>query len=160
MVAVGVGVGVWLLASDGSQQAAKPSDDPVQFLRGVVRQIASNDFGGAWEKLHPTQQRVATREDYVNCEQLTPAPGHVDWIKFLGRKEERITVAGEKGTVPSEAVKFRLKLFEPVLQKSDFWKFTVHAVAVDGQWRWILPPAVYEKYRTRACFQSPPVPDQ
>jgi hypothetical protein len=82
VIAVGVGLAVWASARDGSA-AKQPTDDPALFLRGVVSRIADNDYGAAWEQLHPAQQRVATRTAYVRCEQLTPIPGHLDWVRVV-----------------------------------------------------------------------------
>jgi hypothetical protein len=148
-IAIGVGVGVW--ASGGGGSDKQPPDDPAVFLRGIVSGIAANDYGTVWQKLHPAQQRVATRAVYVRCEQLTPIPGHLDWIRVIAAKDERITVPGDAGMVDSKAVTFRLKLSEPVLKQSVIVTKTAHAVAVDGSWRWILTPERFGIYRTKSC---------
>lgn len=141
-----------LAAGCGSGSAAKqPADDPAVFLRGIVTSIAANDYGTAWQRLHPAQQRVATRTAYVRCEQLTPIPGHLDWIRVVSAKDVRINVPGDTGTVDSKAVTLRLKLSEPVLKQSVIVTKTVHAVAVDGRWRWILTPARFGSYRSKSC---------
>jgi hypothetical protein len=148
-IAVGVGVAVWAGGSDDG--AKQPSDDPAVFLRGIVSQIANNDYDGVWPSLHPAQQRVATRTLYVRCEQLTPIPGHLDWIRLAATKDERIEVPGDRGTVDSKAVTFELKISEPVLKEAMVRKVTAHAVAVDGRWRWILNSARFGTYRAKAC---------
>ncbi len=149
-LAVGVGLAVWATGRDGAA-AKQPTDDPVVFLRSVVSSIAANDYGAAWEHLHPAQQRVATRGAYVRCEQLTPIPGHLDWIRLVGMKDERIIVPGDRGVVDSKAITLRLKLSEPVLKDSVIVTKTVHAVAVDGRWRWILTPQRFGIYRSKSC---------
>jgi hypothetical protein len=148
-IAVGVGVAVWAAIRD--DEPKKAAGDPVVFLRGIVSRIADNDYAGVWPSLHPAQQRVATRSVYVSCEALTPIPGHLDWIKLVRAKDERITVPGDEGTVTSKAVTFRLKLSEPLLDESVVVTQTVHAVAVDGRWRWILSPKRFGIYRSRSC---------
>jgi hypothetical protein len=150
-IAVGVGVGVGVWASEDGGSASPPAEDPAVFLRGIVSGIAANDYGAVWQRLHPAQQRVATRAVYVRCEQLTPIPGHLDWIRVVAAKDERITVPGDAGMVDSKAVTFRLKLSEPVLKESVIVTKTVHAVAVDGNWRWILTPERFGIYRTKSC---------
>jgi hypothetical protein len=147
--AVGVGIAVWAGGRDDDPR--QPTADPVVFLRGIVSRIADNDYDGVWPSLHPAQQRVATRTVYVNCEAMTPIPGHLDWIRLVGAKDEQISVPGDRGTVPSKAVTFRLKLSEPVLDESVIVTQTVHAVAVDGEWRWILSPKRFGIYRSRSC---------
>jgi hypothetical protein len=147
--AVGVGLAVW--AGGRHDEATQPAGDPVVFLRGIVTHIADNDYERIWPSLHPAQQRVATRTVYVNCEALTPIPGHLDWIRLVRAKDEQINVPGDRGIVPSKAVTFRLKLSEPVLDESVIVTQTVHAVAVDGRWRWILSPTRFGIYRSRSC---------
>ncbi|HEY7604581.1 MAG TPA: hypothetical protein VH760_09990 [Gaiellaceae bacterium] len=148
-IAAGVGLAVWAAGRDHGSK--RPSGDAVVFLRGIVSQIADNDYAGVWPSLHPVQQRVATRSTYVTCEALTPIPGHLDWVRLVRRKIERITVPGDRGVVDSEAVTFRVKLSEPVLKQSVIVTQTVHAVAVDGRWRWILSPKRFGIYRSKAC---------
>jgi len=147
--AVGVGLAVW--AGGRHDEATQPVGDPVVFLRGIVTRIADNDYDRIWPSLHPAQRRVATRTVYVNCEALTPIPGHLDWIRLVRSKDEQINVRGDRGIVPSKAVTFRLKLSEPVLDESVIVTQTVHAVAVDGRWRWILSPKRFGIYRSRSC---------
>jgi hypothetical protein len=156
-IAVGAGVAVW---AGGRSDTKQPSADPALFLRGIVSQIAANDYGAVWQKLHPVQQRVATRTAYVRCEELSPIPGHLDWIRLVGTKDERITVPGDKGVVDSKAVTFRLKLSEPVLKESVTVTKTVHAVAVGGEWRWILTPERFGIYRSKACPGAAPTQTQ
>ena len=156
-IAVGVFLAVWLGGRDGAA-AKPPTDDPAVFLRGIVSSIAANDYDKVWLKLHPAQQRVATRTLYVRCEQLTPIPGHLDWIRVVRSKDERITVPGDTGTVDSKAVTLRLKLSEPVFKQSVVVTKTVHAVAVDGHWRWILTPQRFGIYRTKTCPGASPPP--
>jgi hypothetical protein len=151
LIALGAGLGVWLATGSSSSKAAKPTDDPVAFLRGVVRKLAANDYDGAWLTLHPAQQRVATRTVYVHCEQLSPIPGHLDSIKLVGTEDERITVPGDSGVVDSKVARFLLTISEPVLKERVPVRVTAHAVAVDGRWRWILPAARFAPYRANTC---------
>ncbi len=153
VAAVGVGLGVWLTGR-GDSAVAQPADDPVAFLRGVVTKIAANDYEAAWLTLHPAQQRVATRQAYVHCEQLSPIPGHLDSIRLVRSVTERISVAGGDRAVDSKAATFRVKITEPALKDEVVVPMTVHAVAVDGHWRWILSPKRFELYRSKSCFEA------
>jgi hypothetical protein len=153
LVAVGTGVAVWFVGSSGGD-SARPADDPVVFLRGVVTKIAANDYGAVWQTLHPAQQRIATRDAYVQCEQLSPIPGHLDSIRLVKAATERIAIAGDDGQVESEAATFRVRISEPVLNDAVVVPMTVHAVAVKGQWRWILSPKRFELYRSKSCVGS------
>jgi uncharacterized protein YchJ len=154
LIAVAVGLGVWLVAGDGSSNNARPAADPVAFLRSVVAKIAANDYDHVWQTLHPSQQRVATKQQYVQCEQLSPIPGRLDSIELVRSQPERIAVAGgeAQGEVDSEAATFRVTITEPTLNDRVVVPMTVHAVAVDGRWRWILSPKRFDLYRTKSCF--------
>ncbi len=139
---------VWLATRGGSSQ---PSADPVVFLRGIVTRIASNDYASVWPKLHPAQQRVVPQGEYVRCEELTPIPGRLDWIRLVKSADERITVPGDDGVVDSKAVTFRLKLTSVAVGSSVVVTQTVHAVAVGGEWRWILTAKRFASYRAKTC---------
>jgi hypothetical protein len=151
-VAVAVGLAVWLLAG-GDSTNAQPKEDPVAFLDGIVRGIVANDYGRVWQSLHPAQQRVAKRDAYIACEHRTQIAARLDWIKPLRAVNQQISVAGDGGgPVQSKAVTFELKL---VGEQQPF-PVTVHAIAVDGRWRWILTPRRFETYRSGACPQAEP----
>lgn len=156
------GVTIWLSTrGDGGPSrsaAGQPSDDPVVFLRGVVREIASDHYARAWRTLHPAQQRVASQREYVRCELQTPIGGRLDWIRVVRVFDEPVIVAGGEATpVASKAVTFRLRLSQSSLGASEVVTHTVHVVAVGGRWVWILPPRRFAFYRSGTCAK-PPVP--
>ncbi len=98
----------------GSGSAAKPKDDPVAFLKGVVGQIVRNDYANAWSTLHPAQQRVVSKQDYVRCELQTKVIGHLDSLTVVRAFDDLVIVAGAGARpVPSKVVTFRLRLSEP-----------------------------------------------
>jgi hypothetical protein len=156
VVAVSAGLAVWLTGLGSSGKATvQPADDPVVFLRGIVRGIAGNDYEAIWPSLHPAQQCVATRGLYVRCEQRDPVVGRLDGITVIRALDQRIAVAGAAGNVvDSKAVTFRLKLTEATGRTSGV--VTVHAVAVEGHWRWILTPSRFEVYRSGVCPTTVP----
>lgn len=155
--ALGAGLSVWLVAGGGSSAASRPKEDPVAFLRGIVSSIAANDYEHVWPSLHPAQQRVATRGLYVRCERLDPVVGELKGITVVRALDERIAVAGAgDDLVDSKAVTFRLKLSD--VTGESFGLVTVHAVAVQGHWRWILTPDRFAVYRSGGCPTTPPPP--
>ena len=143
-------------SSGGSGNAAQPKDDPVQFLRGVVAQIVGNDYADAWQTLHPAQQRVVSKRDYVRCELQTKIVGHLDSLTLVRAFDDFVLVAGGGvRPVKSKVATFRLRLSEPGVGVITF-THSVHAIAVGGHWRWILTPHRYELYRLGGCSQAPP----
>jgi hypothetical protein len=153
------GLAVWLASRDGGSANARPKDDPVVFLSGIVRAVAANDYERVWPTLHPAQQRIATRPLYVRCEQLSPVAGHLDSLKVVRAVNRRISVAGAgEDLVDSKAVTFEVTLSEGSTGASVVVRQTAHAVAVDGRWRWILSPRRFATYRSGDCPTDAPPP--
>jgi hypothetical protein len=124
--------------------------DPADFMSTLYGQIARNDYADAWLTLHPVQQRVASKTAYVTCESQSPIPGKLAALKILGVSDERVSVAGQPGTVAGKAVRVRLSIAQagsdPVVLVH-----TGHAVAVGGHWTWILPAERFAEYRAGRC---------
>lgn len=144
------------VALGAQHTTARPNGNATAFLRNVVMLIARNDYAVAWQTLHPAQQLVAPLAEYVSCESQSPIPGRLDWIKVLRVRNERIVVPGTSDLATTVAVTFRLRISDPTLGASVRVTHTVHAVPVDGRWRWMLPAHRYEMYRTDACGYTPP----
>jgi hypothetical protein len=158
-LAIGAGVGGWVASRGGPGRTAQPKDDPVVFLRGIVGRIARNDYAAVWPTLYPAQQRVATRENYVRCEAEDPVVGRLESLTLVTQLDERIVVAGAgSALVDSKAVTFRMKLSDS--SGESFANVTVHAVAVDGHWRWILKPSRFAVYQAGGCPKTAPAPQR
>jgi hypothetical protein len=113
--------------------------DPVAFLRATVAQIAANDYAEAWNTLEPVQQGLVPQTRYVRCESASPIPGVLSSLRELGVRHEELHVAGTSGRFDAVAVTFRIVISEPALHESVAVVHTVHAVAREGRWAWILP---------------------
>jgi hypothetical protein len=61
---------VLALAGCGGSSSAAPKADPRQAALKVLDQIVHNRYTEAWDDLHPTDQGVAPRAEYVGCEQV------------------------------------------------------------------------------------------
>ena len=76
-------------------------------------------------------------------------------IKVLRVFDERIRIAGGQRKVPTRAVRVRVAIAAP-----SFPQFpvavdqTFHAVAVNGQWKWILSGDQYAYYSEGTCPYS------
>jgi hypothetical protein len=155
-VAVAAGAAFATVSVAAVTQSGRTLGDPVVFLKGVVRQIAGNDYAGAWQTLAPVQKRLVPEREYVRCESASPIPGRLASINVLRTYEEPVVVAGTgAGPVPARAVTFRLTITEPALRQSVVVTHTVHAVAAGGRWAWILPPARFELHRSGTCGARP-----
>jgi hypothetical protein len=130
--------------------AGRPSQDPAAFLSRVVAQIVRNDYAHAWSTLHPAHQRVAPRSEYVDCEMLTPFTATLRSVEVLSVKNVRLRISGLARRVSTAAVRLRLRTVEAGTGVS-VGIATLHAIRVNGRWRWVLTPERYELYRLNAC---------
>jgi hypothetical protein len=71
-------------------------------------------------------------------------------VDVLETYEEPVLLEGS-GTVDSTAVTLRFSYDNPLTGKPAEEHATVHAVAVDGEWKWILRPEDYGAYVKGDC---------
>jgi hypothetical protein len=155
LAAVAAGAAFTTVGVAGLTGTAKPAGDPVVFLRGVVRQIAANEYARVWQTLAPDQQRLVPKAEYVRCESASPIPGRLAWIKVVRSYEEPVAVAGTGDAVTSRAVTFRLKIADASLHAAVVVTHTVHAVPSGSRWAWILPAPRLELHRSGTCGAKP-----
>ena len=139
----------------GITQRGTARGDPVAFLKGVVREIAANDYSSVWQTLAPAQQRLVPESEYVRCESASPIPGHLTSLLVVRAFDEPVAVAGAETTVASKAVTFRLTITEAALHESVVVTHTVHAVPAGARWAWILPPDRFQLHRSGTCGADP-----
>ena len=139
-------------------QGGRPHENPAAFARHIVELIADNRYAAAWASLHPDHQRVAPRSVYVSCELQSPIPGHLDSVNVVRVYDAPAGLGGGR-FVSSKAVVVRIEISAgaassaPPVVVND----TVHAVPVNGRWRWILPTQRLEEYRTGHCPDGAPL---
>lgn len=146
VAAVIVGV-VFVTRDDG------PSGDPGVFAVDVVRLIVENRYGEAWADLHPIDQRVASKGEYVVCENrsrftaafVRATPGVVT--------DEAVGL-GNGRFVRSKAVEVRVTLKEQDLAPFVV-RHTMHVVRSGSKWTWILPSWRYVDFRDGRCSSAP-----
>lgn len=152
---IALGVAVAALAGAGLAQAdrgLRPAEPAGAYMTGIVKEKLANQYDIAWDSLYPAHQRVASRDAYIACESLTPPAGDLVAIKVQRVYDERIAVAGVARKVMTRAVRVRVVIASPV-----FTPFpvaivqTFHAIAVQGQWRWILSRDQYAYYSSGSC---------
>ena len=129
----------------GTSHSSTPKADPRQVAQNVLDLIVHNRYTQAWSSLHPSDQAVAPRGEYVNCESRSPVIAVPTSVKVVAVRDESVGI-GDGSFLESKAVDLRLGFTGGfhVVQ-------TVHLVAANGQWRWILPPAKYREYKADTC---------
>jgi len=146
------------LAAPEPAAAATPQASPVAFLETLIAQVVDNDYGRAWQTLHPAHQLVAPLREYVRCEELSPIPGRLTAIAVVAVRDEQLRIAGA-APVDSKAVSLRITIRNMATGQRQAVATTFHAVAVDGRWRWVLPRPRYALYRANACGAGGPPTD-
>ena len=95
------------LTGCGGSSSAVPRDDSQKAALKVLDQIVHNRYTEAWDDLHPADQAVAPRGEYVTCESRSPVISIPRSVRAVGIKDESIGL-GDGSFVPSKAVALRL----------------------------------------------------
>jgi hypothetical protein len=143
-------------SSQAMTTAAKaPDQDPGDFYKDLVNQQALGQYGRAWDSLHPFHQAVVSRARYVDCQsQNDTGTFTIEKTEVLDQYDEPVRIPGQTKDVPSKAVTLRLTIGGGGLEKPGTYTQTAHAVAVDGQWRWILKSVDFRAYKAHRCPPS------
>jgi hypothetical protein len=158
VVVAALALGATAPASSDSSPAQRPAAEhppaeSVVFLQRVLGQIVRNEYARAWSTLNPAQRDAIARDDYVQCELLSPIVGHLDWINAMRVVGKPIVVAGGSGEkVLAQAVTFRLQISRRSPRSTEVVVHTAHAVAADGRWTWVLPAQRFALHRSGACL--------
>jgi hypothetical protein len=151
---ISVAVAALALAAVAAAQAnrgVRPAEPAGKYMKSVVKQKLGNDYELAWESLYPRHQRIASLEAYTACESLTAPAGNFVAIKVLRTFNERIRIAGESRKVKTKAVRVRVAVAVATFPFPIMIDQTFHAIAVKGQWKWILSADQYEYYSEGTC---------
>jgi hypothetical protein len=122
----------------GGQQSA------ADFIRQVTTQFSLGQTGPLWDTLHPADQAVVGRARYMACH--TSSGFDLKTFKVLQTYPDTVAIAGK--ATPSTAVSVRVTSDDGVTTA------TMHAVNLNGKWRWILSPADYAGYKQGRCPSS------
>jgi len=148
-----IGVVAALVAAGIAQaeRGVRPAEPAGKYMTSVVKQKLGNEYTLAWRSLYPAHQRVASLDAYVACESLTPPTGGLVAIKVLRTWDERIRIAGGSRKVMTRAIRMRVAVAMPDFAFPIIIDQTFHAIAVAGQWKWILSADQYAYYSEGAC---------
>ena len=137
-----------LVAGCGSK-GARPKESPRVAALRVVDQIVHNRYAEAWGDLHSVDQNVAPLAEYVGCETRSPVIARPRSVKVVSVVDESVGLGDGKFT-ESTSVDVRMNFaggFKLV--------HSVHLVAEDGKWKWILPSWRYRDYQADRCPTDP-----
>jgi len=134
-----------LTAGCGSKRSAKPTENPRVAAARVLDQIVHNHYTDAWGDLHSVDQRVAPLAEYVACETRSPVTARPRSVKVVSVNRESVGL-GDGKFVQSTAVDIRM-----AFAGSFSLVHTIHLVAEDGKWKWILPSWRFRDYKADRC---------
>ena len=150
-IVLAVAIAAVTAAGCGGGEDAGPDENAGDFMTRLVYSIGGNRYGEAWASLHPTHQRVASRGEYIACEEQNPVVGRVSEVAVLSVSDADVRVAGEEQPAPGKAVLLRVSVRVPEVAEPDRVTQTFHTVAVAKEWRWILNATRYDAYRANRC---------
>jgi hypothetical protein len=125
----------------GAGGAATGGQSAAAFIRTVTTQFSLGQSGRLWDTLHPADQAVVSRTRYMACQ--SNSGFDLKKLNVLDSYADPIEIAGK--TTPATAVSVRTTSDDGVTTA------TVHAVLLQGKWRWVLSPADYAAYQHGKC---------
>ena len=110
------------------------------FVKRVTVEFSRGQAGRLWDQLVPAEQKVVPRATYVSCARNG---FRLRGFKVLERYDEPVSVLARQ--VPATAVSVQ------VTSDDGITTATLHAVDVDGGWRWILSRSDLAAFRAGRC---------
>ena len=130
----------------GASHSSTPTADPKQVAVKVLGQIVHNRYTQAWDSLHPSDQDVAPRVEYVSCETRSPVIAVPTSVK-VRRRSQRVG-RDRRRLVSSRAPQSTCGSASPAASTSST-PCTWSRRTASG--RWILPPTRYRDYKADRC---------
>ncbi len=125
--------------SAGSSASGKES--PSGFIERITTEFSRGQAGRPWDDLIPADQALVSRNRYVDCQ------GNEGFVlkgmKVLDTYSEPVDVDG--ASEKSDAISLQ------VTSDTGVTTATMHAVSVNGRWRWILSPSDRAAYIHGKC---------
>ena len=123
----------------GNSQPATGS--PADFVSRVTTEFSRGQSGRLCDELIPSDQQVVTRARFVACQ--ANEGWNLKSITVLETYDDPVAVGAK--TMPAKAVSVR------VTSDDGITTATMHAVSVNGTWRWVLQPSDRAAYAAGKC---------
>src|SRR5262249_24129829 len=141
----------WLASARASSNPPPSRLSAVIFPDHVVRLVAANEYGAAWQLLNPADQHVADLVEYVQCESRSPIPGRLASLRVLHIHSAGVRPAPHSEQRPGVAVTFRIVIADDALPARVAFVHTVHAALAGDRWTWVLPRERFDLYARDVC---------
>lgn len=123
----------------GCGSSSRP-ESAASFVKRVTVEFSRGQAGPLWDQLIPAEQRLVPRATYVSCARNG---FRLHAFKVLQQYDEPVSVLSNE--LPATAVSVQVTSDDGVTTA------TLHAVKVDGTWRWILGRADLAALRAGRC---------
>jgi len=140
--ASGLACGITLLGLGCGGGTSQPAtESPADFVSRVTTEFSRGQSGRLWDELIPSDQHLVTRARFVACQ--ANEGWNLKSITVLETYDDPVAVGAK--TFPSKAVTVR------VTSDDGITTATMHAVSVNGKWRWLLQPSDRVAYASGKC---------
>jgi len=144
-----------LLASGcgGGGAATAPSENPGVFITRILSEELNGQWSRQWSELHPGHQKLISRLQYVECSRSigTNIATGKEVFRVLAVDDQAIHVRG----VPQRTAKLvTINVRQRGTGAATGLTYRLHAVAVDGRWRWILGDRFLSQIARGRCLDG------
>ena len=149
-----IAVAAVAFAAVGAAQAergVRPAEPAGKYMTGVVKQKLANQYDLAWQSLYPAHQRIASLRRLCRVREPHGARGPARRDQGDAHLRRAIRIAGASRKVMTRAIRMRVVVAVPQFPFPIIIDQTFHAIAVAGQWKWILSADQYAYYSEESC---------
>ena len=135
-VSAAIAAGMLLAGCGGSG-----SERAAGFAKRITTEFSRGQAQRLWVDLLPAQQRIATKARFLACQGNQGFS--LQRIKVLETYDEPVEI--ERKADDATAVTLQVSSTDGLTTA------TMHAIKLDGRWRWILSPAQIDAYKSGKC---------
>jgi hypothetical protein len=125
----------------GSSATTPGKESAADFVKRVTLEFSRGQSGRLWDELVPADQAIVSRAKFVTCEGNEGFG--LQTMQVLDSYDDPTSIAGK--SQPATAVTLKVTADDGTTTA------TMHAIPVNGSWRWTLQPAEYAAYTKGKC---------
>jgi len=138
-----------LLAACGGTSTTATRESPGKFVTRILREEIAGQWGAQWGELHPGQQKLITRKQYVLCSKRLGTAVGTKRERFIVQQVENAPIH-ERGVPEKTSKLVTISVKGPGVTAS----FHIHAVLDQGRWRWVLGPGLLAAVEHGECLDG------
>jgi hypothetical protein len=138
-----------LAACGGSTSTSATRESPGTFVTRILREEIAGQWAAQWGELHPGQQLLITRKQYVLCSRRLGTAVGLKHERFIVQQVENAPIH-ERGVPEKTSKLVTISVKGPGVTAN----FHVHAVLDQGRWRWVLGPGLLQAVEHGQCLDG------